>query len=97
MGPHLRDGPRRDGVAARHASLQICAGSTDGLLATGISRRNGAVVAAAALQGIEAHLLAGDDRAAERLRHHAARVCWLLGAQASLSLLLRWRRADPDA
>mgnify|MGYP007067077732 CR=1 FL=1 len=50
----------------------------------------------AAFQAIEAYRIAGDDPRAAEVRHRATRICWLIGAGASASLLLRWRPPDLD-
>lgn len=86
------------GVSAlRAGDLEGAARSADAELAIGLSRRSGAWIAAAALLGMEARGRTGREEEVARLRHHAARICWLLGARASLSLLLRWRPPDPEA
>jgi hypothetical protein len=60
-------------------------------LEAALARRNGIWLAAAALVMLDVHEQRGDPEASVKLRYQAARACWLLGARAALSVLLRWR------
>jgi len=65
--------------------------------AVGRARRNGLLVAEGALLSMEAHLLDGDEPAAQELRLSAGRLCWDLGARGALSLLARWSPPQEEA
>lgn len=65
-------------------------------VATGLSRRNGIWLADGALLGMEAHVARGAGDRAEALRLIAGAKLWRMGAQGALTLLARWRPAEPE-
>jgi hypothetical protein len=101
---------REGGRPMLAAALSVCAGAAllqgeaqqsalrwaERDMEAAAARRNGIWLAAAALVALDLHELQGDPEAAARLRYRAARACWLLGARAALSVLLRWRPPRDD-
>ena len=88
-------------ILSGHAALHAGDATTvhrhaDTLAVLGRARRNGILVAEAALLSMEAHALDDhlDDAAFVRLE--AARVCRALDARGALTLLARWRPHDED-
>ncbi len=65
-------------------------------LETGRHRRNGILVAEAALLTMEAHYAAGDLQAARAYRIRAGNLLWRMGAQGALSILARWTPPPDD-
>jgi hypothetical protein len=63
-------------------------------LQLGKARRNGSVIASAALLACEAHLMAGRPDEAQAVRTDAGLWCWHIGAYGPLSLLARVRPAE---
>jgi len=59
-------------------------------LALGQGRRNGILVANAALLSMEAYVASGDMVAAQAYRVRAGNLLWRMGASGALSLLARW-------
>jgi len=61
---------------------------------TAWERRNGLALAAAAMYQLEALLALGQDEEAAKVHLEAGQQAWMLGAEAALSLLARWKPAE---
>lgn len=79
-------------AGAPDAALELA----DAHLKIGRARRNGLVVANAAMLGVEAHRMNGDAAAADALRLEGGRLCWHMGARGALTLLARWSPPDEE-
>lgn len=90
---HALVGPLALRAGDHTTAVQLAA---DGMT-TAARRRNGLLLADAALVGVEAHRLAGDRAAAEALHLEAGRRIWRMGAPAALSALARYTWPDADA
>lgn len=76
-----------------HGALQVA----EAQLELGRERRNGVLIAEAALLAVEAHRARGDEAAADVARGRSANLLWRLGASGGLSLLARWTPPTVEA
>lgn len=98
-----RPGPLATVATLLHAHASLHLGDharvhdlAEGLAAVGRARRNGLLVAEAALLSMEASAAEDDLDTAEETRLRAGRLCWELDSRGALSLLARWTPPPAD-